>query len=116
MGEGWSKAPREAEAAITLRHLLTMTSGLTARLRLEAPAGKKWRYNTTACSRSLQAVAKAAGKTPNALTTEWLTGPLGMADSKWEARRVAGNQLAANPLGFATTARDLARSGSSPLF
>ncbi|MCP5119266.1 MAG: serine hydrolase, partial [bacterium] len=111
LGQGWSKAPRAAEAKITLRHLLTMTSGLTTRLTLEAPAGKKWRYNTTAYSRSLQAVAKAAGKSPNGLTREWLTSLIGMADSKWEPRRGSANLLATNPLGFATTARDLARFG-----
>ena len=39
LGTGWSQASREQEAAITLKHLITMTSGLNAKLKYEAPAG-----------------------------------------------------------------------------
>ncbi|MDE0735874.1 MAG: serine hydrolase, partial [Pirellulaceae bacterium] len=77
LGKGWSKAPAKAEAKITIRHLITMTSGLTTALEYEVPAGKKWMYNTNAYSRSLMCVAKAAKMKPNELTTKWLTAPTG---------------------------------------
>ena len=41
LGEGWSKAPREKEAKITLRDLIIMSSGLKANLEYEAPPGRK---------------------------------------------------------------------------
>ncbi len=112
LGEGWSAASSDREAQITIRHLISMTSGLNERLQFVAPAGAKWAYNTNAYSRSLTAVARAAKLTPNELTRLWLTQPLGMVDSKWVERRLSGKaNIAANRLGFATSARDLARFG-----
>ena len=111
LGKGWSKAPAAAEAKITIRHLVSMTSGLNARLVYEAPAGTKWDYNTTAYSRSLTCVARAADMSANELTRRWLTEPTGMADSRWAVRPWADQNVEANTFGFATTARDLARFG-----
>lgn len=112
LGQGWSQATPEQEAAITVRHLITMTSGLSERLKYVAPAGTKWAYNTTAYSRSLTVVTMVADMTANAVTREWLTGPLGMDDSKWVDRRLpVASTVPANRYGFATSARDLARFG-----
>ena len=111
LGKGWSKAEPAAEAKITIRHLISMTSGLNARLVYEAPAGTRWDYNTTAYSRSLTCVARASGMDENELTRQWLTEPLGMADSRWAVRPWAKPNVEANKLGFVTTARDLARFG-----
>jgi len=111
LGEGWSKAARDAEAKITLRHLLTMTSGLTDALEYEAPAGTRWRYNTTAYSRVLRIISVAAQMEPDELTRLWLTSPIGMDDSHWIVRPRMSDSEAANTVGFATTARDLARFG-----
>lgn len=111
LGAGWSKASREQEQAITVRHLLTMTSGLNDDLTFEAAAGTRWRYNTVAYSQTVKVLAAATKQSPNEFTREWLTGRIGMADSKWVARAGAGSATAANALGFATTARDLARFG-----
>ena len=111
LGEGWSKAPRDKEAKITLRDLITMSSGLRDNLEYEVPPGRKWKYNTSAYARSLQAVAAASGMSPNELTKKWLTGPLGMAASRWIERAWIRKRPTANALGFATTARDLARVG-----
>ena len=47
----------------------------------------------------------------NQLTHKWLTAPTGMRESRWEPRRWIRNQHAANTVGFATSARDLARFG-----
>ncbi len=109
LGEGWSKASAEQERKITIRHLLTMSSGLTERLAYSAPPGTKWRYNTPAYSKARDCVAAAAKKDINVVTKQWLTEPLGMANSKWTKRAQLIKSL--NALGFSTTARDLARFG-----
>jgi CubicO group peptidase (beta-lactamase class C family) len=45
LGAGWSQATPAQEAAITVRHLATMTSGLAGNLDYLAPAGTLWNYN-----------------------------------------------------------------------
>lgn len=111
LGTGWSKTSPEQEQAITVRHLVTMTSGLKDDLTFEAAAGTRWRYNSAAYARTVQVVAAAAKKSPNDLTREWLTGRIGMNDSRWADRPGTGRNAVPNALGFATTARDLARFG-----
>lgn len=110
IGNGWSKAPRDREDAITVQHLLTMTSGLDERLQYEAPAGTRWFYNTTAYAQLDDVLGKFTGRAINDVTTEWLTGPLGMTDSRW-VERVDGLVIGSNNIGFVTTPRDLARFG-----
>jgi CubicO group peptidase (beta-lactamase class C family) len=109
LGAGWTKAPADAEAKITINHLLTMTSGLTEPLEFEATAGTRWFYNTPAYSRLISVLASVTHKEPNDYTAEWLTRRLGMTDTRWIKREGAGS--AVNPYGLATTARDLARVG-----
>jgi CubicO group peptidase (beta-lactamase class C family) len=108
---GWSNASPAQESKITLRHLITMSSGLTIGLQHEKAPGTKWMYNTQAYSMSLRAVAAASGLTNNELTGAWLTDRIGMHDSRWEPRPWAGEARDANAVGFVTTARDLARFG-----
>ena len=104
---GWSAAA-DQESAVTIRHVLAMTSGLTPELAFEAAPGTTWRYNTPAYHHLLPLVAAAAGLDRNAVTRDWLTGPLGMADSRWEPRPWAQASIGT---GFVTSARDLARFG-----
>jgi CubicO group peptidase (beta-lactamase class C family) len=111
LGTGWSKATLDQEGVITVRHLVTMTSGLKDDLTFEAAPGTRWRYNTPAYARTVAVVAAAAKKSPNDLTREWLTDRIGMSDSRWVSRASINSEAAANALGFATTARDLARFG-----
>lgn len=117
LGPGWSKASPEQETAITVRHLLTMTTGLDESLAYKVAPGTRWFYNSTAYSRVLMCTAAAAKLDRNVLTKEWLTGPIGMQDSRWEERVLPeGIELPEgferkNTVGFATTARDLARFG-----
>ena len=108
---GWSKAPREAEAKITVRHLVTMTSGLNPRLQKIAEAGTKWQYNTNAYSRTLLCLEKVSGMDANELSKAWLWERIGMEDSRWEPRLRLGASTDANSAGLVTTARDLARFG-----
>ena len=112
LGHGWSKATAEQEGQITVRHLISMTSGLTEQLEFAKAPGTEWKYNSTAYAQSLNVVAAAAKKTPHDLTSEWLTGPIGMKDTKWVERKNAeSREIAGNTLGFATSAHDLARFG-----
>ena len=104
----WTAATEEQERAVTIRHLMAMTTGLTPALEQDAPPGSKWLYNTPAYHHLLRIVAAAAGLDRNEVTREWLTGRLGMRDSSWEPRPWANSAIAT---GFATTARDLARFG-----
>ena len=109
LGKGWTKATAEQEAAITIRHLLTMSSGLTDAGRFEAKPGEKWRYNTWAYAKTMDVLEKVTKQDRNKLTADWLTKPLGMTNSKWVRRGAALQSV--NGYGFATTARDLARVG-----
>lgn len=106
LGEGWSKAAPGQEARITLRHLLTMTSGLTDRLGYQNEPGERWRYNTPAYQRLMRVMAEASGKTENELTREWLTSKIGMSHTRWRQRPAMPGMI-----GLATTAWDLARFG-----
>ena len=47
-GAGWSKATPAQEAAITVRNLMEMNSGLTEALTYEAPPDTRFFYNTPA--------------------------------------------------------------------
>ena len=104
----WTEATEEQERAVTIRHLMAMTTGLTPALEYDAAPGSRWLYNTPAYHHLLRIVAAAAGLDRNEVTREWLTGRLGMGDSRWEPRPWADSAIAT---GFATTARDLARFG-----
>ena len=99
LGDGWSKAPLDKEQVITIKHLLTMTSGLDQRLGYEADPGTKWLYNTPAYHKLMGVVEKATGKTINEFSVEVLFGPLGMSDSRWFTSSVTAS------------ARDMARFG-----
>ena len=104
----WTEATEAQERAVTIRHLLAMTTGLSPALDYDAPPGSKWLYNTPAYHHLLRIVAAVAGLDRNEVTRAWLTGRLGMRDSRWEPRPWAASAIGT---GFATTARDLARFG-----
>ncbi|MBL8174319.1 MAG: serine hydrolase [Bryobacterales bacterium] len=106
LGAGWSKLSAEQEGAITMRHLLTMTSGTSDELGFEAAPATKWRYNSVAYQKILPALARVAGKDANTLTREWLTGPIGMRHGEWRERPNMRGMV-----GFVTAARDMARFG-----
>ncbi len=106
LGAGWSKASPAQEAKITMRHLLTMTSGLSDRLRYQADAGAKWRYNTPAYQLIMRVLVKVTGLSTNELTGRWLTAKIGMRDTRWRERPGMNGML-----GLTSTARDMARFG-----
>ncbi len=108
LGNGWSKTSIEDENRITIRHLLTMTSGLATDLSLQAAPGKTWLYNTPAYHLLMRVVSAATEMDRDLLTANWITEKLSMQDSSWTARPWASADIG---VGFSTTARDLARFG-----
>lgn len=108
LGSGWSAANTAQESAITIRHLLSMNSGLAPDLSFVEPPNKVWLYNTPAYHMLMRVVTSATGMERNALTREWITAPLGMENSSWTPRPWASSDIA---VGFSTTARELARFG-----
>jgi CubicO group peptidase (beta-lactamase class C family) len=108
LGKGWSQASEKQEAAITIRHLLSMNSGLATDMSFAAAAGDSWLYNTPAYHYLMRILEAVTGKDRNQLTSEWITEPLGMAHSSWTPRPWADAAIGS---GFSTTARELARFG-----
>jgi CubicO group peptidase (beta-lactamase class C family) len=108
LGAGWSKATPTQERAITLRHLLSMNSGLAVDFTFETEPDTKWLYNTPVYHLVMQVLTAATGMERNALTDAWIAGSLGMEHSSWTPRPWASADIA---VGFSTTARELARFG-----
>jgi CubicO group peptidase (beta-lactamase class C family) len=108
---GWSKATREEESVITIRHLLSMTSGLSPGLECQAPAGDVWRYNTRAYSQLVKVLEAVTGDDISQLTKRWLADPIGMTDTAWRRAFWVTPGMDANPIRLYTTARDLVRFG-----
>ncbi|MBU1383501.1 MAG: beta-lactamase family protein [Alphaproteobacteria bacterium] len=119
----------DARAGITLRHLMSMTSGLddtglalrgvagdqfaiNAGAPLRHPPGTRWAYNTAAYHLLFHVLERATGQSVETFAGARLFGPLGMDDTRWVTSTGAG---AAGPVtnwySAASTARDLARFG-----
>lgn len=109
LGDDWARVSPEQGRKITIRHLMSMTSGLNNKLEFKSPPGTVWQYNTNAYQNVLRVLSAASGLDANTLTRQWLTDPLGMTNTRWVERGFA-NQ---NPpmMGLVTTPRDLARFG-----
>ncbi len=99
LGKGWTKAPPEKEAAIAIRHVLTMTSGLTDDLEYSVDAGTTWYYNTPAYWKLFQVIKVATGKDENDFSRDVLWSRTGMKSCAWNGRTMAAS------------ARDMARFG-----
>lgn len=109
LGVGWAKVTPEQSREVTIRNIMTMTSGLTEALEYDAPPNSKWQYNTGAYQNLLRILTAVSGLDANTLTREWLTGPIGMNDTRWEERGWANQDPPM--MGLVTTPRDLARFG-----
>ena len=108
LGRGWSQATPQQEQAITIRHLLSMNTGLATDISFAAEVGTRWLYNTPAYHYLMRVVEAAAGEDRNTVTRAWITDKLGMGNSSWTTRPQADPAIG---VGFSTTARDLARFG-----
>ena len=105
LGPGWSAAG-DAEAAITCRHLLTMTSGLDENLEFAAEPGTVWSYNTPAYGTLQQVLEAASGQSLQDFSSEALFARIG-ATAAWYTRSSPNNA----EQGLLASARDLARLG-----
>ena len=110
IGTGWSRASASQEAAITVRNLMEMNSGLKENLTYEAAAGAKFFYNTPAYAFMKPVLEKASSLSLDDLTQQWLARPAGMNDTAWRQRPPAFASVG-NPTGLVTTPRDIARMG-----
>jgi len=113
LGNNWTNSPIEKENLITIRHQLTMTTGLdyevedihctaTDCLNYKADPGTQWFYHNAPYTLLEQVVANAAGMSYNEFTTEQLGKKIGM-DGTW--RKSGYNNV------YWSTARDAARFG-----
>jgi CubicO group peptidase (beta-lactamase class C family) len=115
LGRGWTQTTRAQEDAVTLRHVMSMTTGLYEDLTYEAVPGRVWTYNNHAYHLVKRALAELTGQTTQELCDELIFEPLGMADSRWLDRD--GDVLAGGwPVSaLHTSARDLTRFGDEML-
>lgn len=93
LGRGWTSAPAAKERLITIRHQLTMTTGLNdapptpcdnestaaACLLYRTDAGTRWAYHTGAYRLLQDVVANASGLTINQYTNQKLAARIGMS-------------------------------------
>jgi CubicO group peptidase (beta-lactamase class C family) len=114
IGAGWSNARPDEEAAITVQHLLTMTSGLhPRRLTKVAAPGAEWDYNTDAYQKLRLVLEAATGLGIDELTREWIFDPIGMSTgARWSERpQAAPDAVGERPWGLLLTVCDMARFG-----
>lgn len=107
---GWSKASAEQEAAITVRNLLEMNSGLAENLSFAAAPDTKFYYNTPAYAVLKRVLEAASKQSLDQITQDWLAGPAGMTNTSWRKRPAAFADVG-NPTGLVTTPDDVARMG-----
>ncbi len=111
LGTGWTALPLAKENLITVKHQLTMTTGLDdgvpdpdctspACLIYKADAGTRWAYHNAPYHLLQTAIGNAAGKTFNQYSKEKLFDKIGMPNAFW-----------LNYIMYCTT-REAARFGS----
>jgi CubicO group peptidase (beta-lactamase class C family) len=114
IGAGWSKAAPDQEAAIRVIDVLTMSSGLTEQFAYASPPGTAFLYNTPVYAITKRILAAAAKQPLETLTHDWLTAPVGMANTAWRKRPAAFADVG-NPTGLVTCPRDVAKFGQMVL-
>jgi len=114
LGTGWTSAPAAKEQLITVRHLLTMSSGLDdgvadddcttpACLQYRADAGTRWAYHNGPYNKVHDVLEAALGMSFNSYFASRIRNPIGM-NGAW---------INSGPynLIYASTARSMARFG-----
>jgi CubicO group peptidase (beta-lactamase class C family) len=80
---GWSDSP-ETEADITIKHLLTMTSGLNIDLGYAARPGEMWRYNHFAYKVLYEVIKAVTGGSARDYFNKEFFAKMGMTNYSWE--------------------------------
>ncbi len=106
LGAGWT--PHGETAGITVRHLLSMTSGLNDQFAVVAGPGAEWIYSG-AFAALFDVLTTITGRELNDLADEWLFAPAGATTAAFYERRSA--QFA--PIGLFATASDLTAIGQT---
>lgn len=94
LGNNWTSCLPEKEKKITIRHQLTMTTGLNDAvidpdcilptcLQYSADAGTRWAYHNAPYQLLQNVVASASGQTFQQFTTQKIRIPLGMSSGIW---------------------------------
>lgn len=111
LGTGWSRSPG-SEARITVRHLLSMTSGLDDSLRFVLEPGARFYYNNPAYYQTFELLTRSAAlplstANVNALSRSLLFDRIGMRSANWRLNFDTGEP------GFVLwcNTRDMARFG-----
>jgi CubicO group peptidase (beta-lactamase class C family) len=113
LGHGWSRATAAEEDAITIRHLMTHSSGLSPRtLRKVAEPGTVFDYNTYAYQKLRPLLERAAGSDINSISRSWVYDPIGISTaSTWRVRPGEPDPTGVPQWGMVMTARDMVRFG-----
>lgn len=111
LGSGWTHLDADAEAQLTIRRVLDMTTGVDGDLRPLGEVGTTWRYDNVSYNYLKTLLEIVSGRSMSELTEEWLLAPLGMTSTSWVERRVTRPDGRAIT-GLLSTAADLARFGS----
>jgi CubicO group peptidase (beta-lactamase class C family) len=109
----WTQLEEEKENLITIKNLLTMTSGLDTTLNYSSDPGSQWFYNSRAYSYLIDVLEKSSGIQVNDLSSEWLFKELEMQETFWKERRrgIMGFPKDSSKYGLVTTAKDLLKFG-----
>ena len=113
LGQGWTTAPEDKEDKITIRHQLTMTSGLDDDIEINtctldsclhyySDAGDRWAYHNAAYTLLLDVIEEASGLSKNRFTQTHLLNRIGM-NGLWI--KVGYNQI------YYSNTRSMARFG-----
>jgi CubicO group peptidase (beta-lactamase class C family) len=90
LAPGWSLSP-DTEADITIRHLVTMTSGLNDRLEYIGRPGEIWRYSHAAYKILYEVIKSATGGSARDLFNNFLFSRIGMKSYTWSGYDVASS-------------------------
>ena len=108
LGTGWT--PHGQSAGITVRQLLSMTSGLDDQFAVIAPPGTAWRYSA-AFAALFDVLTTTTGRDLGAVADDWLFAPAGATTARFYRRR--SDQFA--PIGLFATVSDLTAIGQTVL-
>ncbi|MBT4092210.1 MAG: serine hydrolase [Deltaproteobacteria bacterium] len=111
LGAGWTQVSPDEEIQITIRHLLSMNSGLDETLKRETDPESVWFYNTPAYHYLKKVIASAACSDLQEAAEKWLTRPINMSDTTWVPRENWVFPDGTPIVALQTNARDLGRFG-----